>query len=162
MLQVEVKVVGEEIEITVVAFKSVVVAAGGLIADAIEAGGIGHWKRALEDTVYQGEDRCRGADAERQRDDRGEREAGRFTELTKAVADILHDRLHPHGPAALAAVFLDLVDAAELEPGEPAASIFGNAGANFVRDLRLDVEAQFLIQLDVPFGCGRTVSAASS
>jgi len=79
LLQVEIEVVREQVEITVVAFKAIVIAAGGLISDAIEAGGIGHWKRALEDTVYEGEDSCRCADAERQRDNRCEREAGSFT-----------------------------------------------------------------------------------
>jgi Skp family chaperone for outer membrane proteins len=60
-----------------------------VVADAVELRGIGDRKRAQQDALDQREDGRVGADAERQRDDRGEREARRLAQLAQRVADVV-------------------------------------------------------------------------
>ena len=47
-----------------------------------------------QDAVDNAEDGGGGADAEHEREHRGDDEAGRFAELAEGEAEILHERVH--------------------------------------------------------------------
>ena len=64
------------------------------LADAVEAGRIDHRQRFEHDGVDEGEDRGRGADAERQGEHGGQGKDGRLTHLAESVGDILAQSLH--------------------------------------------------------------------
>ena len=72
---------------------------------------------------------------------------GERTSLTQSIAYVMKDEVEPEGSAAFAAVFLDLVKAAELEAGAAASFGFRDAGADFVVDLGVEVEAELLVEI---------------
>ena len=58
-------------------------------------------------------------------------------------------RFQPQCAAAFPAIFLDPLDAAELQTSETAGFVLGNAGPHLVGNLRLEVESQFFVQVDL-------------
>jgi hypothetical protein len=64
------------------------------LPDDDEAAAVAVGEGLEEDTVDYAEESCRGSDAEGEREDGGQGEAGRFTELTQPVACVLEERVH--------------------------------------------------------------------
>ena len=72
-LQVQKEIVGEDVEVAVLADEAAIDAAVIGVADAVELFRIGDGEAAQENPLHQREDRRIGADAEGQRDDRCQR-----------------------------------------------------------------------------------------
>ena len=100
VLQLLVKVVGEDVEIAVLALKTAVDTTIVSVADTVKACGIGDRQRAQQDALHQGEDGGVSADAESERDDRCDGEPRRLAQLAQGVAHVLkkgfHGILHAH------------------------------------------------------------------
>ena len=96
----QVKVVGEEVEIAVLALETTVDTTIVGVADAVEPGGIGHRQRAQQDAVHQRKDGGVSADAQRQRNDCHYGEPRRLAQLAQGIAHVLkkgfHGSLHAH------------------------------------------------------------------
>ena len=119
----------------------------GLVADAPKLIRSGDRQRLQHHLLHEREDRRGCADAQRQSQHRRQRKARCFAQLAKGVANILQKQLKPHGSASLAAVFLNLLDPAELDSCEPAGFALRYAGTNLVGDLKFEVEAQLFVQI---------------
>ena len=89
MLQVQIKVVREDVEVAVLPHKSAVDAAIVRVADAVELRGVGHRQRAQQDSLHQREDGRVGPDAESQRDHGRQRESRRFAQLSQGITKVL-------------------------------------------------------------------------
>src|SRR5271168_1499837 len=113
----KIKIVREEVEVAVVVLECVVVAAIVLVSNAIEARWVGHRQRAQQNAVDQSKDRRVRTDAEGQREDRREREAGRVAELAQSIADVLSQHFKKRQSALSAIRLRDLGDSAEVAQG---------------------------------------------
>src|SRR5262249_8630966 len=105
--------------------------------------------------MYQCENGSGGSDAEGQCRNRSEREPRRFAKLAQTVTDVLQNGLETHRATALAAIFLDLFHATELDSREAAGLTLCDAGTYLVGDLGLEMESQFLIQLQFHSPAGK-------
>src|SRR5262249_24553970 len=83
------------------------------------------------------------------RDNGDQSEARRLEKLTHPELDVLHQRFEPHCPAASPAVLFDLIDAAKLDASEPACLALRDTGSHFIGDLRIEVESEFLVEIDL-------------
>ena len=115
--------------------------------DADEAVGFGVRKPLDENAVDDAEDGAVGADAEgqRQRDDDGE--GGIGPQLPEGIAEILQGVLDETGASGFAAVFADLLVAAEGETGAAARFGFGKAGLPELLDFVVEVKAELVVEL---------------
>ena len=90
------------------------------------------------------------ADAERQRQQRDEREDGRVTQGAQRVSQVARQIVEPTPPALVAAAFEDRVQRAEFAT-RPARRLVGRNAFGFeLRGALLQVERQFL--REAPFG----------
>src|SRR5450631_3008246 len=101
----KIQVVGKDIEVAVVVLKSCEVATIVPIPHAIELRGIRHWQRTQKNAVYKRKDRGVRADAKRERQDRGCREARRFAQLAPGVTNVLLQHFKKWQAALHAKVF---------------------------------------------------------
>ena len=88
-----------------------------------------------------------GADAEGQRQHRDDGEPGVALKSAPAVANILRDFFEPARAARVAADLLDLIEAAELQPGAAAGFVVAEALREAVRDQAIEVIAELGVEL---------------
>ena len=106
-------------------------------------------QRAQKDGVDEGEDGGVGSDAEGERENGGDGEAGGFAELPEAEADVAAD-LFEHWDTSLGAItFFDLGDTAEAAQGCGAGLSWGHAVPAIVCDGELDVCTEFFVEVGV-------------
>ena len=106
----KIEIVREEVEVAVIVFESVVVAASVLVSDAIEARRFGHRQGSQEDAVDQGEDRGVRADSEGESKYRREGETGGVAELSEGITDVLRQHLQKRQSALGPVGFFGLGD----------------------------------------------------
>ncbi len=108
--------------------------------------GVGKRQRFDQDTVDDAEERGRGADAQRDGEARGEREAARAPERPSTVADVPQRILETPRPELVACAFLRAFDAAEPDQSLSHCLVGGESGAPVLLGLLFDVEAKLLFQ----------------
>ena len=142
------------------------------VHDAHQAIGLRKRQRLEQHAVDDAEDRGVGADAERQRDDRGEREGRRGAKLSRGVADVVPEVVHDVAPPLRgfdvaidgADVAARVVEVAEFLHGLRASRV----GRVPERDERLDahveMKAELLVDVvaDLPGGAPREAKEALS
>ena len=94
LLQMQIKVIGIDIEVALVVHVAALDAAVVLVADAIELFGIGDRQRLEQNALHQRKDRGVGPDAQRQRNDRCRCKSGRLAQLPHRIAEILPKPVH--------------------------------------------------------------------
>jgi hypothetical protein len=121
--------------------------AGIVVEEFDELPWIAHGERMQHQAIRHGEDRGVRADAEGEREygDRGE--TRRFAQHAQAEAQVLNQGFKEMRALGFAAFFLELLVAAELEPGASPGLCTRNAGTLEVIGAILDVRAQFLFHL---------------
>ena len=104
-------------------------------------------QRLQQDAVDEREDRAVGADAKGEGGDGDERERGAAAKDAQAVAQVLGNLVEPARAARVAAVFLDLLHAAERQPRPPARLGFGRPRLDVVGDQPFEVIAELGVEL---------------
>ena len=104
-------------------------------------------KTTDEDGVVHGERRAGESDAEPKSKHRGGGQPALLHEQAHRKSQVLPDFFQPPRPAGVAAQFLDLIQAAELEAGAPAGLPRRQSGPDVVGCLPLDVVVQLGVQL---------------
>ena len=122
---------------------------GPAAVDHDERFGVAHRQRAQQHRVDQREDRGVGADAQAERQRRRHDEAGPLQQAADAVAHVLRDVVCPAGAAHVAAGFLHLLDAADLERGQAPRLAFADARVDERADAALDVILQLAIEVAI-------------
>src|SRR6185436_5973823 len=112
-----------------------------------QAFGLPHGQGLQHRRIDQAEDGGIRADAESQRGDRGDREAGALPEDAGGVPDVLDKVLEEARAAHVAALLLHLIEAAELEAGAPARAGLVHARPHVVGDLTLEMIAKLGVEL---------------
>src|SRR5205823_9317873 len=110
-----------------------------------EAFGLADGARLPDRPFHQAEDRGVGADAERQREDRGRRESGGAPELPDGVPAIASQLVQETEPERLAAFLLTPLDATELGVSAAARLLGRDPAPDEVVGVGLDVELQLLV-----------------
>ena len=100
-----------------------------------------------QDAVDEREDRAVGADAKGEGGHGDQRERGTAAQDAQAVAHVLGDLVEPARAAHVAAVFLDLLHAAERQPRPPARLGLGHPRLDVVGDHAFEVVAKLRVQL---------------
>jgi len=111
-----------------------------------------HRQRAQEQGVDQAEDRGVGADAERQRKRRDEREDRARYQHPGRVPQVTSEVFHMTGPAHIAAPFLDLGHTAESAQSGMAGLARGHARRDVLRDELIEMEGQLGRELCLDLG----------
>ena len=114
--------------------------------DPDEPVAVGKRQRPQQHGVDGRKDRAVGADAERQREDDGEREARRFRQRPRGEAQIAQRRFQAFGDIHIAGPFDLQIEAAELAARQAAGFGGRTLFAQFVDPLG-DVEGKFLFQV---------------
>ena len=123
-----------------------------------------------QDAVDERKDRAVGADAKGQGGHGDQRERGTAAKDAQAVAEILRDLVEPARAANVAAVFLDLLHAAECQPrpaarlglGHPRLDVVGDQAFEVIAELRVQLMLDALpLQQPAPPGHDASPSAAS-
>jgi hypothetical protein len=109
-------------------------------------------QRSQENRVDDAEDGRAGTDAERQREHGVHGERRILPQHAGGVAEIVRDGVHQADAPRVAAVFADLLEAAELEVGAAPGLVPSQAGLLVLPGLRLEMRAQFLVQIRVDGG----------
>ena len=103
--------------------------------------------RSQQETIDDGEDRRRCADADRQRERRGGREEGVAAEQASGVADIEERRLYKGAGAHAADLLFDRLDTTEFEQGAPPGFVGRKAGLPLFIDQQLQSSPHFGVEL---------------
>ncbi len=110
---------------------------------------IGIRQRTEEDRVDEAEDGGVGADTERQREDRGERETGIAPQHAQRVADIPDERFDDGNPSLVADPFLGLFDTAELAERDAARIRLRQSAPQVIADTLVDVLPNLHVELSL-------------
>ena len=137
------------------------------VHDAHEAVGLRKRQRLEQHAVHDAEDRRVGADAERERDDRGEREGRRRAELSRGVADVVPEVVHEVAPPLRGFdVAIDRADIAacvvqisEFADGLRARGVAAMRRARRAVDAHVEVKAELFVDVvaDLPRRCATEV-----
>ena len=132
------------------------------VCDEVEVarGGRGHI--AKQHRFEQAEDRGVGADAESQEEERGGPESGPFHERAAGIARVAHRVFDEPCAAGVAALFTDLLQAAELDGSSASRFGFAHPVAHVVGNLALQVIAQFHVELTLEPRTAHQSAATSS
>ena len=103
--------------------------------------------RPKQQTVNNAEHRRIRADAESECQHHPGGEAGTCAQTADRVPQILQEGFDEHGPAHVAALFLDLLQTAEGEPRSPACRGRRHAGSFIRFGFTVEVKAQLVVQL---------------
>jgi hypothetical protein len=110
--------------------------------NADEPVGIVKGQRPQENGFDDGEGCGHASDAEREREDSGERESRRFTQLPQSETGVLEKTLEERKGAAFAVGLSCLFHAAEPDQGIAARLLGGHAGAEIIVDMHLEMGFQ--------------------
>ena len=99
-----------------------------------------------QNRVDGGEDRGRGADAERQREDGYGRESGTLTKRAYGIAKITPKSIEPEERPAIATLFLHLLDPAEAAPSRMARFLGTHPVLDVVLGLHCKMQAKFFVE----------------
>jgi hypothetical protein len=142
--------VGDQREFFLLAVSSPV-AAARLFAQTVQLCRIRNGQRLHDHGIHQGEYRSCGADAQRQREDRGDGERGSLAQTPQGVAHVLKEGFEKRQSALIAILFPDRLHGAELEYGLASRFIGRKTGAEILRglhgDMLFDLLAQALLVL---------------
>jgi hypothetical protein len=110
---------------------------------------VGRWKRQRleEHGIDDAEERSRCTDAERGREEDGQRDGGIAAKPAQREADVLRQIVDEMEALRFAAALLPHFGIAELEPGAPRRLVASQPRLHQVRCSRLEVEAQLVVHL---------------
>lgn len=116
-------------------------------ADQVELLRIRIGEGAKQSAVHYRENRGVSADAEGQREDGDDGEAGAAAQLAQAEADVLEQSFCEVHAAGFAAGFFHLIEAAEFEARAAHGFLAREAGLDVMIHLLIKMEAQFVIEI---------------
>lgn len=90
--------------------------------------------------------RCRGHDAQRQREDRQRAKPGRPAKNAQTVAEILAELFQPGPAPGIARLFFENGGIAERAHGGLAGSFGAHAGGDVLGDLLIEMTLEFVVQ----------------
>ena len=119
----------------------------GLFLDDEKAARIAIRKRLEQHAIHDREHEGRRADSEGERKQGDGSESGILTKRAQGIASVLREVLQPARAAGVAALFLHLLGAAQLEAGSPAGFGWRHAARDEIGRVLLDMESQLLFEL---------------
>src|SRR5215469_16757758 len=109
-------------------------------------------ERIQQNRIKHAKDRRVGADPECERQHRASGKRGRVKQGASAVMQVLHQRLNQADTASLAALILDLIESAKLQPGATRGFSFAHSRLHIFLSLSLEMKAQLVVEFVL---CGR-------
>lgn len=138
--------------------------AGGEIGFAFAEGdkllGVRIWKRTEENGVDDGKEGRVGTEAESENGDGGGGETGIVAKHARGVTEILGEGFKKWEGTLIADAFFGLLEAAELKEGVAARFVMGEACADVVVDVELEVRGKFGVQFPFELQAAKEIADA--
>ena len=110
-------------------------------------------KRLQQQRIDEAEDRGVRADAERKRQDGDDRECRRSTQQPERIADISAQLVDDAQPEHLPAFVSPGVDAAKRDPRQSVSFVGGDAAADEIGTVQIDMQSHLVLHLAIEIAC---------